>query len=716
MIWRIARFRWRLLFSLALILGIGSLIAAHQRPDKRNRRNTRKAIAAMSSEQLYTTTIKPFLQDRCVRCHGSRRAGGDLRVDTLAALLEGGDHGPALIPGDPENSPLLSRLGDGTMPGCGDPISEKEIILLREWIQRKPAAPANEQPPERKHWAFQVPRLAPVPQVADPAFFHNPIDAFLEQARVQAGVVGRNPPAERRLLLRRVTIDLIGLPPTEAEYRQFVEDASPRAYEKVVDRLLASPRYAERWARHWMDVWRYSSHDERKAMKEVTYGSRSIWRWRDYLIESLQADKGLNRMIAEMLAGDEVARHNPRVLAATGYLVRNYNTLDYNLLMSNTVEHTTRAFLGLTVGCARCHDHKFDPITQRDYYRFRAFFELHKVVEAPEQQLAYVRDGPVRPTSFLIGGNPSTADDNIKIEPRVPAFLGKLEKPRTLEFREDGKTVTSSGRRLALANWLTAEDNPLTARVAVNHIWLRHFGQGLVSTPAEFGLRGQPPTHPALLDWLAVQFRLQGWSTKWLHRLIVTSTTYQMASHSLDSASRTDPDNRLYWRFPGRRLEAEAIRDSILHLGGQLSDQIGGPDVDTELAESSPRRSLYLRLSRVDRAPWLDLFDMARVEECYQRPQSIVPQQSLALLNSTLVWRSAAQLNARLAGRADFLEAGFSLVLGRMPTSTELAAARQFVREQEELLHREWVDDAPARARTYFLHALFNHNDFLALR
>src|SRR5262249_48187811 len=382
--------------------------------------------------------------------------------------------------------------------------------------------------------------------------------------------------------------------------------------------LLASPRYAERWARHWMDVWRYSSHDERKAMKQLTYGSRSIWRWRDYIIESLQADKGLDQMIVEMLAGDEVARENPKALAATGYLVRNFNALDRNLWLSNTIEHTCRAFLGLTMGCARCHNHKFDPISQKEYYRFRAFFEPHEVVDQNDRP--YVRDGGITPTYLLKMGDPKTPDKRIWIEPQVPAVLGRVVQPKTLESSGCGKKGESSGRRLTLARWLVDDDNPLTVRVAVNHIWIRHFGRGLVETPAEFGVRGKAPSHPELLDWLAYEFRKSGWSMKWLHRQIVTSATYQMSSSSAGAteARQKDRDNRLYSCFPTRRMEAEVVRDSILYRAGNLDATIGGPDVDTDKAETSPRRSLYLRLSRVDRAAFLDIFDCAKTDECYK--------------------------------------------------------------------------------------------------
>ncbi|MBI3411462.1 MAG: PSD1 domain-containing protein [Planctomycetes bacterium] len=727
MSWRTVRVRWKLYSSVCLSVCVAlvavTVIAANAKHHKRKHRGARQEALAATPEQcalFYTSKVRPLLVERCVRCHGPKRRAGGLRVDSVSAMLEGGDGGAAIFPGNPDESPLLLRVIAGEMPRGGEPFTEEEIALLRDWIKRRPVEPADELTPRPKseHWAFQPTQRPAVPSVADPHFAANPIDAFLEYAREKAGVAGHNAPADRRLLLRRVSIDLTGLPPTEEEYREFLDDPSAAAYENCVDRLLAGSRYAERWARHWMDVWRYSSHDERKAMKQLTYGSRSIWRWRDYIIEALDMDKGLDRMIVEMLAGDEVAREDPKILAATGYLVRNFNTLDRNLWLSNTIEHTGRAFLGLTMGCARCHNHKFDPISQKEYYRFRAFFEPHEVVDQGDKQLTFVRDGANTPTHFLKMGDPKMPDKRIWIEPQVPAVLGHAAPPKALELSECGNKVQSSGRRLALARWLVRDDNPLAARVAVNHIWLRHFGRGLVETPAEFGVRGKAPTHPELLDWLAVEFRQQGWSMKWLHRLIVTSVTYQMSSSTITAseAAQKDPDNRLYGRFPARRMEAEVVRDSILHLAGKLSVAVGGPDVDTQEADTSPRRSLYLRLSRVDRAPLLDLFDCAKVEECYQRVESVVPQQGLALLNSSFVWRNAGHLADRLAGRADFIEAAFATVLGRPPTTEELDAAREFLRDQEELLRSEAADNSPAVARTYFIHALFNHNDFLAIR
>jgi hypothetical protein len=262
------------------------------------------------------------------------------------------------------------------------------------------------------------------------------------------------------------------------------------------------------------------------------------------------------------------------------------------------------------------------------------------------------------------------------------------------------------------------DNNPLVARVVVNHIWLRHFGRGLVENPAEFGVRGQPPSHPELLDWLALEFRNHGWSMKHLHRLIVTSNTYQMSSSNRDRKEnlKLDPDNRLYWRGPTRRFEAEVVRDAILHLAGKLSDKVGGPDEDLDAADTSTRRSLYLRASKVDRAVFLDTFDPAGVEECYRRTESIAPQQGLALLNSEFAWGHARHIAERLPGGPGFVEAAFEFLLARTATAEEVALCRQFLADQETLLRDAATTDPPSVARTYLIHALMNHNDFITIR
>jgi hypothetical protein len=430
-------------------------------------------------------------------------------------------------------------------------------------------------------------------------------------------------------------------------------------------------------------------------------------------------------MVQEMLAGDELAPDDPDALAATGFLVRNRFTKNRNVWLSNTVEHTAKAFLGLTINCARCHDHKFDPISQKDYYRFRAVFEPHDVrtdeyvlgPDGAKGKLAHAIDGDVsRPTFILIRGDENSPDRTTAISPGVPAFLGSgLEIRPVGVTTETGKVISSSGRRLALARWLCGPNNPLTARVAVNHIWNWHFGRGLVENPYDFGVKTRAPTHLALLDWLAVEFRTKGWSMKHLHRLIVTSNLYRMQSAGQGSEKDgvIDPQNRYWWRQEPRRMEAEVLRDSLLWLAGNLDLSRGGPPLDGQTAR--PRRSLYYRYSQEDKLPFLTIFDAASVEECYRRNQSVVPQQALALLNDEFVWQQARATSRRLTAKEEeaFVKAAFECVLCRMPTAEEQQSCLEFLRDQGREVGRSATGRA---AQEHLVHVLLNHNDFVTIR
>jgi hypothetical protein len=695
------------------------------------------------------------------------------------------------------------------------------------------------------------------------------------------------------VLLRRVYLDLIGLPPTRAELHAFLDDRSPDAYEKVVDRLLSSPQYGERWGRHWMDVWRYADWAGYGA--EVRDSQPHIWHWRDWIVESLNADKGYDRMVQEMLAADELAPGDAGAVRATGFLVRNWYKFNHNVWLERTVEHTGKAFLGVTLNCARCHDHFFDPFTQREFYAFRAVFEPHDirtdrvrgVVDTKQDGIPRVYDAKADASTYLFTrGDERHPDKSKVIAPAVPAVLGgsfeirSVKLPRsevqpnrrpfvvkdtlaaseaaiqqahakapaphpTAETRaqeeltvkiaqarhaalvavlrveqieEEGcqgsdewaeaatRTMqaqrevallearrqelaarveraaateknkqaadkkladaqaqlkkieaeakqpvttayvkrnlptypaTSSGRRLALARWITDRQNPLTARVAVNHLWLRHFGKGIVPTEFDFGRNGQPPTHPALLDWLADEFMARGWSMKAMHRLILTSRTYRMDSQATPDNLARDPDNRYLWRRSVRRMEGELVRDSLLHVAGQLDLTMGGPDIDHKLGLTSRRRSLYFRHAAEKQMEFLTLFDAASVNECYRRSESIVPQQALALANSSLALTASRQLARALSaqvGQTDavaFVRAGFEQVLSRPPSEPELAACTRFLAEQTSLLRGSQkltpsaggpassvppATDAAQRARENLIHVLMNHNDFVTIR
>lgn len=852
-----------------------------------------------ASSSLYLRTVKPILARRCVSCHGGLKRKAGLRLDTAEAIRRGGDGGSAVEAGDPEASLLLDRVRQDDlavrMPPEGEPLKADEITAIRRWIESGAAAPADEPSPvdPRQHWAF-LPPVTPTIPPSPPGT--NPIDAILALDQQQIGVVPR-PRAEPSELLRRVTIDLTGFSPSREEWREFERDASIEAYETAVDRLLASPRYGERWARHWMDVWRYSDWDG--YAQEIRESRPQIWHWRDWIVESLNADLGYDRMVTLMIAADEAEPENDRSLRATGFLARNWHRFNRDVWLNNTVEHTSKAFLGLTVACARCHDHKYDPIEQTDYYKIRAIFEPHQIREdrlpiGPEA----AKDGVPRvfepvldpPTYLFVRGDEKNPDKSSPIPPEVPAFLSRsalliervpttrntrhpllrdvvrngsladaaraVEEARTAlssssasdhalkraeldlavarqtaltatmkadtarldappgpeakalahearkaqrirdqreaeaklalaqksvsETRaalrhDDAKSKTkladaekalaeatsglaailtkpnddgveyaalgpispstSSGRRLAFARWITSRQNPLAARVVVNHVWARHFGTPLVASMSDFGLNGKAPSNPRLLDFLATDFMDHGWSFKRLHRLIVTSEAYARSSSGEDSPSNgraSDPENRTYWQMNVRRLEAEAVRDQLLALAGSLDETLGGPDIDPEAAMTSGRRSLYLRHAQEKRATFLRIFDSPSAVECYRRTESVMPQQALALANSPLAISAARAIASRLTPTAKtddkFVAAAFETILCRSATDEEFQACREFLGEEARKFAQKPVEekkpgtesrpsaDPVQRAREGLAHVLINHSDFVTIR
>jgi hypothetical protein len=1149
------------------------------------------AEAGPASKVDYVTQIKPILKSRCYACHGALKQKANLRLDAVALARTGGDSGPAWEPGQPAASPILERIAATDdaerMPPDGKPLTAEQIALLTAWISQGAAAPANDAPEAdpREHWAFQKPRRPELP-AATPEGGGHPLDRLLAAEWAARGLtpVGAADPAT---LLRRVSFDLIGLPPTRDELHAFLADTSPDAYARAVERLLASPHYGERWGRHWMDVWRYSDWYGRRSVPDVMNSYPQIWRWRDWILRSLNEDKGYDRMLVEMLAADEVAPDDQQNVVATGFIVRNWFKWNYDTWLRDQVEHTGKAFLGLSFNCALCHDHKYDPISQSEYFQLRAVFEP---LELRHDRLAgepdpgpfqkYIYGKPYGPISnglirvfdekldaetFVYRGG----DQRNKIEgrpavaPGVPAFLGgdafrvePIDLPvtswnpglrafveqeetakrqaavsaaeaglaaarTTLESRlpeaqaaalkaegawkaavqsaageqpqakalggtqsllldatqgrralvhplsnlkpiessavisflvrvlrdshfnlqlaldrntgatggwvgfENGKILTyqpggfvqveagryepadgekvfavtlridveknqfaltvvrtadqaklvenfpaalngwraaqdnkqglfldarpgtsvlfddlvirpiegeawvvydfeppkfpvgrdvagiegwlgsapfsaapavssvvrsvnaspalksaeleltvaqrkvdavrlgvtaaearaaaaraelaafqsrlaaerarfveqapqaearaveaaaaerqatlqsaaaqlaaaekaladaegkpaadaqraaeiakaapavaaaqaaveaarlataktdgvysplgpvyprqSTGRRAALAHWLTSRENPLTARVAVNHIWQRHFGRPLVETPANFGRSGKAPSHPQVLDWLAVELMENGWSMKHLHRLIVTSQAYRRTSHA-DAAhpgQQADPENRWLWRFTPARLEAEVIRDSVLFVAGQLDPALGGPEIAQDQGLVSTRRSMYFSHHGESRMEFLELFDAASPVDCYQRTTSILPQQALALSNSELTRKQsrtlAGRIWAEIAGEGaapvadaerQFVAAAFEQVLSRSPSPPELEASLKFLERQQAVYAAALpgpnaagatpgFENPALRSRASFVHALFNHNDFITVR
>ncbi len=1069
--------------------------------------------AAVADDAVdYSKQIKPILRERCYACHGVLKQEGGLRLDTAALAIKGGDSGPAIVASDTTASQLLKRVAateeSERMPPEGEPLKPAEIAAIRTWIASGAKTPADEQPERdpREHWAFKTPVRPTVPIVSDQAWSQNPLDAFIAAKHHEMGLTPQRT-ADKAVWLRRVSLDLIGLPPTLAEREAFLADDSPEAYDKVVTRLLDSPQYGERWGRHWMDIWRYS--DWWGLGAEVRNSQKHIWHWRDWIIESLNADKGYDQMVREMLAADELYPNDLDKLRASGFLARQYFKFNRTSWLDETVEHTAKSFLGLTFNCAKCHDHKYDPFAQVEYYQMRAIFEPYQVrTDAVPGEIDFEKDGIPRAfdcnldaqTFLHIRGDDRNPDKNRVIEPKIPAFLGfkplhiepvtlppeatqpgmrgfvaeahlkaaekrrieaeaglitakkklaeseaaatklpaspveengaaivkddftaarpdvweqrigqwtyvdgklrqsqvgatrtalrlktpppenfeatlkytptggdmwksvgitfdvtaeeqeilaylssyaagpkaqvaykngadyvyppnsaqsrkiELNQPHEMILRVRGTLVnisvdsqhavayrlpiarkagaleiitfdaqadfqhfelrtlpnsvkliehagkpsegplpvdqarldfaiaekklvsvtaqmaaiqakaaadrarltngdvaplsqaaaqaekaaavaqadeaisqtelellktapdkkvdaekkvaaartaletaqkaaetpgetytplvgslktlennleneesrrkpfpaTSTGRRTALAKWLTDPANPLPARVAVNHLWNRHFGRPLVPTVFDFGRKGTPPTHPELLDWLAVEFIEHGWSMKYIHRLIVTSRTYRLSSSNADVPETTiakDPENRFVWRTNPRRMEAQVVRDSLLSLSGELDLTQGGPSVPVN-DDASRRRSLYYVHSHNEHQKFLSTFDDANVLECYRRAESIVPQQALALENSPLAATAAEKIAARITAIDDeeFIRSAFRTILAVDPVATEITASREALASWTVLAKATNRPNPAQQARVSLVQALLNHNDFVTVR
>ncbi|MGZ0170353.1 MAG: PSD1 and planctomycete cytochrome C domain-containing protein [Planctomycetales bacterium] len=1055
----------------------------------------------------YLKDVKPVLKARCYACHGALKQESDLRLDTAASIRTRTDS-PIIDVKQINLSEMLVRVmskdDDVRMPPEGEPLKPAEIDAIRKWIAIGAPAPEHEDADSdpREHWSFQRPVKADLP-TGDGIATVNPIDAFItaKHRELDLQSVG---PVQKSLLLRRVYLDLIGLPPTRDELRAFLADDSPGAWNRVVDRLLVSPHYGERWGRHWMDVWRYT--DWYGLGAQLRNSQKHIWHWRDWIIESLNEDKGYDRMVLEMLAGDELAPTDPKTLRATGFLVRNYYLFNRTTWLDSTIEHTSKAFLGLTMNCAKCHDHKFDPLTHDDYYSMRAIFEPHQVrLDSVPGQLDLEKDGLPRvfdahletPTHLHLRGNEKDPDESRVMLPRVPDLLafsdrkiepislpvtahrpalrpfvlqdklveaaerlktsqenvdkysrdlaearsdsakeampgevflkdgfesarpddwetgsgewafesGHLvqtqsgasrkyvrttrEHPQdfeaTIRFRtlggdkwksvglafdvvgdrekmiymsavkggskvqvswrtsagqkypgdgkqdravnlnqwyvlritvrdslinisidekhalayllpvkrepgrfdlvafdaavefdsvevrtlpkqtrliqpgkkaeesftpdqikahlafakaavesektrpamlktafaadvarysnppannadeliaaaalarrnfdlagahvgvasagigiamKDGKNPekklaeavqklaaaekalmkpgtdytfvraslkglegpaekpdsrnspypkSSTGRRTAFAKWIVDPRNPLPSRVAVNHVWLRHFGQPLVDPVEDFGRRTKAPPMQELLDWLAVDFQEKGWSMKHLHRLIVTSQAYQRSTgirEADEGTAQADATNQFYWRRLPVRMESQIVRDSVLHLAGVLDPKMGGPTENPNKANGR-RRSLYFTQSRDARNAFLAMFDDADIQHCYRRSESIVPQQALAMANSRLTLEMsrllrqgiAEQLPAGANGDAAFVRSTFELLLARQPTDDELTECQATLTQLTAALQDR--SDAKTRGQAALVHALLNHNDFVTIR
>ena len=718
----------------------------------------------------YDRDVRPILRSRCITCHGPIKQEGGLRLDAGKLVLQGGDSGAVVQPAKSGDSPLLARVSttnlDERMPPKGAPLAEQEIAVLKAWIDAGAPIPAGETiaPRPEEHWSFQPIQPVPIPEVKDREWPRNPIDQFV-LSKLEARNWRPNLDASKAALLRRVYLDLIGLPPTIAEQDAYLANTDPKAYEQLVDGLLDRPEHGERYARHWLDVARYADSNgyERDAAKP------EVWKYRDYVIRSLNADLPFNRFILEQVAGDELADGTDSSMIATGFLrlgpwddePADFATDHYDQL-DDLVNTTSQAFLGLTMGCARCHDHKFDPLTQVDYYGMVAVFhplkrpqsgrtELTLPIATPVQRKQMTDEqkkgapqgyfleepaGNVPATHLLVRGSPH--QPAAEVPPSVPAVL--VHEP--LKFLTANEFTTQ--RRLSLAQWLASPENPLAPRVIVNRVWQWHFGEGLVRTGNDFGLNGERPTHPELLDFLAHWFAHDAnWSLKNLHRLIVTSRTYQMSRDDREEYAAVDPENRLLWRRSLQRLEVEPIRDSILAVSGQLDRTMFGPPIypliPKEALEShadktsiwpafdekaAARRTVYAFTKRSLMIPLLEVLDLCdTTRSSPKRNVTTVATQALTLYNSEFVMQQAGHLVRRLETEAGTeldaqIELACRLALCRSPTAAERLAMVQFVAEELTQLRSQRGPDAPhaeleRAARTQLCRVLLNLNEFV---
>ena len=849
------------------------------------------AVAREHAERFEKEAL-PILSARCVKCHGAGQPAAGLDLRSLGSALKGSASGPVIQEGASDKSLLVRKIMSRTMPPpvAGDPVPEAELHQLRQWIDTShfnvrldhpvelreafteaEARPVTEK--DRQVWAFRKPAAVAPPAVRSGQRVRSAIDNFL-LAKLEAKGLSYSPDAPPLTQMRRAYLDLAGVPPTLDQMKEFQADTRPGAYERLIDKLLESPHYGERWGRHWLDAAGYvdvAGFDNDLVGMELFDG---IWRYRDYVTKSFNDDKPYDRFLVEQLAGDELvdwrkaSKYTPEIiesLTATGYLRSVFDRTDPDIVnlpgerfdvLFHLMEKVSTNLMGLTVGCARCHSHRYDPIPQRDYYRMLAVFtpafnpwnwkqpknrflpsvskeeeeRIKKHNEEIDKSLAKLKEEQSRLRKpyeeKLLDAKLLTLPENIRTEARealataaaqrddVQKFLvrkfekqlkaaeddlarilneadsaadkrladqmktlsayrrpiervqalwdvgqppvvrllqrGVVESPGpkvtagglsvmtagNFERPADAKGETS-GHRLAFAQWLSSRDHPLTARVMVNRVWQHHFGTGIVSTPDNFGKMGSAPTHPELLDWLAVDFMENGWKLKRLHRQIMLSTGYrQSAEGPADAAAgprKADPENKLLWRMNLRRLEAEALRDSILTASGKLDRTWGGPPVllkplpdGAQALEAAPktgsvyRRSLYIAARRNYPLQLLQVFDFPVMQvNCNRRVNSATPLQSLSMLNDEFVVEQASVLAGRVREAGSDPEAqinlAYQLTLSRRPAAEEIRLARTHLEKQQEqyLLGNATAEQAAAAALASLCQMLFATNEFL---
>ncbi len=697
----------------------------------------------------FNRDIAPLIAKRCLECHNKRDLKGNVNLTTELGFTKGTESGRL----------ALELVVKGEMPaeakGQQQKLPEAEIALLKRWVNAGADWPSGRvlDPYEsttnvrggRDWWSLQTVERPAVPRLAK-----HPVDAFIAAKLAKESMVSAVR-ADRRTLVRRAYFDLTGLPPTPEQVEQFIRNPAPDAWSRLIDRLLASPRYGEHWARHWLDLVRFAETDgyERDKLKP------NIWRYRDWVINAFNSDMPYTQFVAEQLAGDEVPNRTEQSVVATGMIragTWNDEPNDPNDYLYTRLEdmvHTsTSAFLGLTVKCARCHEHKFDPIPQSDYYRIASFFWAGHMGQSNQggpttKALGYDaygwtdKNSNPPPIRLLLNGERHKPGPEI-----APGFLSAvnaLDKPLTPP--PSGSKTTQ--RRLQFARWITNELNPLTARVMVNRLWLQHFGQGLVRTPNNFGFKGELPTHPGLLDWLASEFMRPtsdtgpAWTLKRIHKLIMTSNTYRQQSvHPHETQySQRDSLNRNLWKFNRRRISSESLRDAMLAVGGRLNMRMGGPsfypgmsaealeglsrkagDWKSSPADERSRRSIYMMTKRSRLLPLMTTFDFSdTTASCGQRDVTTVAPQALALLNNQFTHAQSEALAKRLAGHAasatEQVKLAWQLAFGRNPSDGELGQAENHLHEQRQ--HFDGRNNPGHLALASLCHVLLNCNEFI---
>ncbi len=797
--------------------------------------------------QFYDKEVKPLLEQHCYKCHGPGKAKGGLTLASREAILKGGDSGPGVILDKPAESALVEALNYNgfEMPPAGK-LPAEQIAVITKWVELGLPMPAGAKAPAvihhavpqvndetKNHWSFRRLQRPEVPPLKQVAWVVNPIDAFI-LAKLEASDLAPNPPAHPQQLVRRLHYDLVGLPPSLELVQQFEQDSSDTAYAALVKQLLESPHHGEHYARYWLDIVRYGETNSFERDNPKPF----VWRYRDYVIDFFNSDRGYDQFVREQLAGDELDGRTAKNLIATGYYrlgLWDDEPADPELAfydgLDDLVGTTSQTFLGLTMNCARCHDHKLDPLPQRDYYSFAAFFrnvrhfgqrsdesvyaasvrsiatpeeeqrfaaektrwqeqtkslrqrlddvedrlrphlkggeiddfrrdsERLRVIRehagelisreevdeyaqirktwtdlrnqpprSAQQALCITEHGDTAPaTHVLIRGSAHAPGD--MVEPSFPAVLSP-PAPKIEPTKE------TTGRRRALAEWIASPENPLTARVMVNRLWQWHFGRGLVESPNDFGLKGVPPTHPELLDWLAAEFIEHGWSLRHIHQLILASNTYRMSSSPRADALERDPQNRLFWRFDMRRLRAEELRDSILAANDTLNlAKMYGPSIypiiEKEVLagqsrpgagweQSSPedkrRRSIYIHVKRSLTVPLLANFDVAEADvTCPVRFATTQPTQALTMLNSAFLQEQAQGLAEFLKqqGATDRLTQASTVlrrILQREPTQAEIDRGLDLMTKLER--DHKLTSDVSLK---YFCLAMLNLNEFVYL-